>query len=625
MYSARTFFLAAALALLSSSAFAATANVRQQTTFPGPGAGAPLQYPQESSMPSETARPQGLPSGQGTFIPPAPPEPPMPGYPGQGPVMSYAPVPQGYSVRPQPLYMQGAPRSTVRSFIGVPAWMQVNIPGSASVYPPFGANLFQGNFSGTYYEGLNDNYIIMPGDRILINIWGAYAYSDTLMVDQQGNIFLPEAGPLQVAGLRHGMLQSAVKAHLASSFRSNIDVYANLLTAQPVAVYVTGFVQRPGRYAGGMSDSVLYYLDKAGGILPDRGSYRDIAIRRNNRAVAAIDLYNFILDGHVNTAPLRDGDVIIVGKKGDCVLASGLIPQLASFESKNKIYKGSELINYASPLPATSHVSVSGTRNAVPFNVYLRLSEFADFTLSANDKVEFLADKPGDSIMVSISGSMLGPTHYPVKRNTGLRSLLAHIPVDPELSNLSGIYIKRKSVVEQQRRAIHDALRRLESSVLTAPAATGEIAAIRTQEAALVRDFVLRASTVEPDGVVVVTRSGVTADILLEDGDEVVIPQNSDVVHISGEVMIPKAVVHMQGQKLARYLAEAGGLSARGDSGNILVVHPNGEIAQARDTSILPGDMILVMPEYDSKSFSIFKDIMQVLYQIAISTKIVLS
>ena len=63
----------------------------------------------------------------------------------------------------------------------------------------------------------------------------------------------------------------------------------------------------------------------------------------------------------------------------------------------------------------------------------------------------------------------------------------------------------------------------------------------------------------------------------------------------------------------------------RADEGNILVVHPNGEINQATRTRIYPGDLLLVMPRYDSKGFSIFKDIIQVLYQIAVATKVVVS
>ncbi|MDL2315843.1 polysaccharide biosynthesis/export family protein [Desulfovibrio sp. OttesenSCG-928-A18] len=602
----------------------ATMAVCAQPTYNGGNteAGAPRPLQQGSSpstVPSETAIAPNIPSGQGGAYTGMPRDSYV------RPPSGYAPVPPGYG--PNPLYMPGKTLNTGRPFTGSPAWMQEgSIPYQGGMYPPFGANLFQGYFAGTYYEGMNENYIITPGDRILVHIWGAHAYSDTLMVDQQGNIFLPEVGPVNVAGMRHSQLQGKVRSFIASTFTSNVEVYVNLLTAQPVAVYVTGFVQRPGRYAGGMSDSVLYYLDRAGGIIPDRGSYRDVKIQRHNSTVATVDLYAFILSGQIRGGRLQDGDVIVVGPKGDSIIADGLIPQHASFEIKGKGgARGDELIALAAPLPAVSHVSVRGTRNMVPFHVYLTLDGFKKFHLTGSDRIEFLADRPGDSIMVSVSGSTLGATHYPVRRNTTLRTLLAHVPVDSELSNLSGIYLKRKSVVEQQRKAIHDALRRLESSVLTATSANQEGAAIRVEEAKLVQDFVRRAALVEPDGVVVVTRNGVTADIALEDGDEVVIPQKSDVVHISGEVMIPKAVVYVKGQTVRKYITEAGGLTDRGDSSNILVVHPNGEIAEAGSTKILPGDMLLVMPKYDSKGFSIFKDIMQVIYQLAISTKVILS
>lgn len=581
------------------------------------GAPVPLQQGTSySSTPSNTPNASRMPSGQGAF------GAQFSGYsyglPGQA-----APTPAGLA--PQPLYVPGQTINTPRSFVSMPAWAQRGRSPIEVAYPPFGANLFQGYFAGTYYEGLNENYVIMPGDRIQVNVWGAHAYNDTLMVDQQGNIFLPEVGPVRVAGLTHGRLQSSVRQYLANVFTTNVEIYVNLLTAQPVAVYVTGFVSRPGRYAGGMNDSVLYYLDRAGGILPDRGTYRHIQVQRKGKTVASVDLYDFILKGVITGSSLKDGDVIVVGPKGNSIIADGLIPQHACYESKGKNFTGAELTQLAAPLPAASHVSVSGTRNTMPFNVYLSIEEFMRFNLAANDKVEYLADRPGESIMVSVSGSVTGPTRFPVKRDTRLREVLSHVQVDNNLSNLAGIYLKRRSVVEQQRKAIQDALRRLESSVLTATSANQEGAAIRVQEAQLVQNFAHKVSALEPDGVVVVTRKGVTADIILEDGDEIVIPQRSDVVQISGEVLVPKAVVYIKDYDVRKYVMDAGGFTDRADEKNILIVHPNGEINQAGRTRIYPGDLLLVMPRYDTKGFSIFKDIMQILYQIAVATKVVVS
>ena len=523
----------------------------------------------------------------------------------------------------EPLYVPGINQRDVRSTYVPPAWSQKYSMQRQNIFPPFGANLFQGYFSGTYYEGVNSNYRIMPGDRILVHIWGASSYNDTLMVDQQGNIFIPELGPMQVMGLPQSELQSTVRSYLSSVFKANVDIYVNLLTAQPLAIYVTGFVPNPGRYAGGMNDSVLYYLDRAGGIIPERGSYRKVHVQRQGKTVATIDLYDFMLSGQVGNLALREGDVIVVPPKGDSVLAAGLIPQQASYESTGSGFSGATLSRLAAPQPAVSHVSVTGTRNTLPFHVYLPLDEFQTFTLEGNDQVEFLADKPSGTVLVAVNGSALGPSRYPIKRSTTLRSLLAYVPVDPSLANLDGIYIKRRSMAEQQRKAIAESLQRLEKSVLTTTSITAEEAQIRVREAELVQNFIKRASELEPDGVVVVTKNHVTADILLEDGDEVFIPQHSDVVQISGEVMIPKAIVYSKGMNIRQYVDNAGGFTDRADKDNILIVHPNGEIAESSTTKILPGDLVLVMPHYNTKRFAIFKDLVQALFQIAVATKVI--
>ncbi len=239
--------------------------------------------------------------------------------------------------------------------------------------------------------------------------------------------------------------------------------------------------------------------------------------------------------------------------------------------------------------------------------------------------VDFLADTPGNAVLISATGAVDGASRYPVRRATTLRRLLAYVPIDEQTADLEGIYIKRRSVVEQQRKAIQDSLYRLESAVLTAPSPTAEVAAIRVQEAQLVQNFVQRVAQLEPDGVVVVAKNGRVADILLEEGDEVVIPQRTDVVQITGEVIVPKSVVYEPGMRLKDYIAASGGFTERADTGQILLARRNGEILQASATNIRPGDLLMVMPSYDSKSFQIFKDIMGVLYQIAVATKVVVS
>ena len=505
---------------------------------------------------------------------------------------------------------------------GLPAWAQDTYrPDMAMGLQPFGANLFRGNFASTYGNGMNDDYVILPGDRITVRVWGARSYDDVLFVDQQGNIFLPEVGPVRVAGLTQSALSGSVRAKLASVFPENVNIYVNLQSAQPVAVYVAGNVPNPGRYAGGPQDSVMSYLDRAGGILPEQGSYRNIKILRGQQVIGRVDLYNYMMRGELPHIRLKDGDTILVEPFGMSVAAYGLLRQPARYEFRGAA-SGKDLLNYALPMNGVSHVSVGGMRNGEPFNVDVTLHDFRSLQLADGDRVEFVADTRGRTIMVAASGAIHGASRFPVLKQTRLKTLLEYIAVEPELADIKSIYIRRRSVAAEQKVILTDALRRLEQSALTATSASVDEAGIRVKEAELIQNFVQRASKLEPDGVLVVSRGGRISDVLLEEGDEIIIPRKTDVVHVSGEVLIPTAVTWEKGLSLKGYLSGAGGLSDRADTDNILIVGLNGEVAHAKGQPIEPGDRILVMPKFDSKNLQLVKDVTQVLYQMAVAVKV---
>ena len=505
---------------------------------------------------------------------------------------------------------------------GLPAWAQDTYrPDMAMGLQPFGANLFRGNFASTYGNGMNDDYVILPGDRITVRVWGARSYDDVLFVDQQGNIFLPEVGPVRVAGLTQSALSGSVRAKLASVFPENVNIYVNLQSAQPVAVYVAGNVPNPGRYAGGPQDSVMSYLDRAGGILPEQGSYRNIKILRGQQVIGRVDLYNYMMRGELPHIRLKDGDTILVEPFGMSVAAYGLLRQPARYEFRGAA-SGKDLLNYALPMNGVSHVSVGGMRNGEPFNVYVTLHDFRSLQLADGDRVEFVADTRGRTIMVAASGAIHGASRFPVLKQTRLKTLLEYIAVEPELADIKSVYIRRRSVAAEQKVILADALRRLEQSALTATSASVDEAGIRVKEAELIQNFVQRASKLEPDGVLVVSRGGRISDVLLEEGDEIIIPRKTDVVHVSGEVLIPTAVTWEKGLSLKGYLSGAGGLSDRADTDNILIVGLNGEVAHAKGQPIEPGDRILVMPKFDSKNLQLVKDVTQVLYQMAVAVKV---
>lgn len=490
-------------------------------------------------------------------------------------------------------------------------------PGSGLA--PFGSSLFQGNFAQTTADARE----IGPGDRVLLRLWGGLTFDGTLAVNDQGDIDIPGIGAMAVSGLRENQLGDALSSKLNAAGLGDTKSYCRLLDAQPITVMVTGSVKKPGSYSGGASDSILAFLDRAGGIDAGRGSYRNVALLRGGAELASFDLYPFVLRGELAPARLRNNDTLVVREKGLSVSASGESRNAARFELRQGENRGENLIALAEPLPTASHVSITGTRNNAPHNLYLSMRDFRSAPLADGDAVRFLADVPGDTIMVEVAGAISGVSRFPLRKGARLRDLRQYIAVDPAMADLDGLYVKRKSVAARQKKALDEALRRLEQSSMTATSASQEEAQIRTHEADMIAKFAEKARKVEPEGVVVVGDRGAVADIALEDGDIVVIPEKSDVVMVSGEVVMPQALVWSGKKDVKDYVKGAGGFTSRADTSNILLIRPNGEIEIDGD-AVCPGDQVIVLPRFESKNMQTVKDISQIVYQIAVAAKLVI-
>ncbi|MGL5667001.1 MAG: polysaccharide biosynthesis/export family protein, partial [Shewanella sp.] len=442
----------------------------------------------------------------------------------------------------------------------------------AGLPPPYGANLFAGGYETERSDGLSDNYLIAPGDKLNIWIWGAVNFSNVVTVDNQGNIFIPDVGPINVKNVPASQVNQLVTSKIGDVFTNNVNTYVNLLTTTPVSVFVTGPVIRPGQYAGQSSDSILYFLKRAGGIDSDRGSYRKIKVLRQNRVIQQIDLYDFMQQGKLPKLALKDQDVILVEPQGPMINVAGKVRNPFRFELTQRNTLGSELVTYALPLAKVSHVGVIGDRESGPFSVYLPYKDFARLQLKDGDKVLFNDDMHAQVYDIQVSGSYMGPSYFTVRKQTKLHDLLNYIPIDPELADYQSIYLMRKSVAARQKEMLDESLNRLERSVFTAPARSDGEANIRAKEAELVMQFVEKARKIQPLGKVVVADRGVIANIQLEQGDQIVIPNKTDLIQVGGEVLMPQAVVYNADANLDDYVAWAGGFTERANDKRIAIV-----------------------------------------------------
>ena len=490
---------------------------------------------------------------------------------------------------------------------------------------PFGANLFSGSFAAQREDGQNPDYLILSGDRVMVNAWGALTVNDVFVVDTQGNIFIPGIGPVLLAGVRNGDLTRVVRTSIARVYRQNFGVYTNLLTASPVAVFVTGGVRRPGRYAGIPSDSVLFYLDQAGGIDPHAGSYRQVTIVRQGGTIAELDLYDFLMRGTLPTPQFTDGDTILVGQRGPTVELRGATSAPVLVELSGDEFTGGDVLEVIRSDARVNEVTVRGAREARPVVETLRLPAFREAPLRDGDIVTFREEGRAGHILVRLAGEIEGPSLLSVRRGTRLVDLLNHVRVERQLADTPAVHLQRPRVAEQQRQSIQQSLDQLERSALLALSDSRGEAEIRVREAELVRQFVARARTIQPLGRVVTTTADHQLNVLLQDGDVIVVPPRTNVVRVSGEVHVAQAVMYRPDLTAQDYISMAGGYTNRAETGAVIVLRPNAEVVLGdTDVEIHPGDEVLVPPEIDDKVFQNAIDISQIIYQIAVAASVLI-
>lgn len=179
------------------------------------------------------------------------------------------------------------------------------------------------------------DYVLGPGDNLMVNMWGSQSARLSRTVDRQGEIALPEVGTITVAGLTIAQAQSSIQKALGTQFQDE-HVELSLGRVRTVRVYVVGDVQRPGAYDVSSLSTPLNALYEAGGPT-SRGSLRTLKHYRGNQLIQEIDLYDFLLHGvRADVDRLLPGDTILVPPVGAQVSIAGMVRRPAIYELKGK-------------------------------------------------------------------------------------------------------------------------------------------------------------------------------------------------------------------------------------------------------------------------------------------------
>ncbi|HEB7537603.1 TPA: SLBB domain-containing protein [Campylobacter coli] len=502
-----------------------------------------------------------------------------------------------------------------------------NISKSAPAQiPVFGAELFNGNFKNYTQRVYNPDYKIAVGDQISLKIWGAVEFEQILVVDSQGNIFIPKVGAVNLLGVKNSALVSVIKAQVNKIYKNNVFVYADMNAYQNVSVFVTGSVNAPGLYQGLSSDSVIQYLDKAGGINLEYGSFRDIQILRNNAVIKKIDLYDFLLKGQMDLFPFRSGDVVLVGNVQSYVFVNGDVQRPFRFELANDIKTLFDLARVAGAKPIVTNAILRsyGNDHKLEVSAYNKM-QFSKVLLKTGDEVQFNPEYISQNISITVNGEHSGLKTLVVRKGTTLEDVSRLIVANGQ-SDMNALQVFRKSVAKTQKDLINAQLKELETLALTSPSVTSQGAAIKAEQAKLILEFIQRARELEPKGQIVIDKPKSYGEVILEEGDAINVPSKNNLIIVQGEVTLPGAFVYNKGEDLKYYINLAGGYGERADTSKVLVIRNNGKAQRySGSVDMMPGDSVLVLPKVESENLQIFSMLTQILYQIAVATNVVLN
>ena len=390
----------------------------------------------------------------------------------------------------------------------------------------FGRDIFN-NKSLTFEPQMNiatpQNYVLGPGDQLIIDVYGASQESMTLTVSPDGDITVPDFGPVHVSGMTVVAAQSRLRSKLGSYYESS-NIKASLGQTRTIMVNVMGEVKTPGTYTLSAFATVFHALYMAGGV-SNIGTLRNINVYRQGKLISTVDIYEFILNGRLaGNIRLIDNDVVQVGTY-DCIVdITGHVKRPMAYEMR-KNESLSTLLKYSGGFAGDAYrKSLRVLRKSGRMKSVHNVEEFelADFKVADCDYV--IVDSIIDRFenMVEVKGAVFRPGMY---------------RLDEKISSVRTLIENADGLTEEAMisRAV---MRRMKAN--------------RTQEVI----------AVDLESIM----NGSVPDIPLENEDVLFIPtlaehQNLRTLTIDGEVIFPGTYEFATGMTIEDLILQAGGLT----------------------------------------------------------------
>ena len=285
-----------------------------------------------------------------------------------------------------------------------------------------------------FYVATPAGYRLGPSDEISIDVWGASENRYEVTLSRQGVIRIDRLKPLYLSGLTLAAAERKIRNEFASIYtglsadspsESKVHLDVNLQKARSIVVNITGSVSAPGTYTISGFSSVINALYAAGGPT-ENGSYRDIKVLRNGKAVTTIDLYDYFVKGTYPSFFLNDQDVIVVAPHHNRIIVQGAFKTEGRFETlKNE--KVEDLLSYTGGFASTAYkqaIYVDRVSDLQRKIIKVSKDNYSLSLLQDGDIVEAKNISNNYLNKVSVSGEVYLPGNYPLDETPNLSALL---------------------------------------------------------------------------------------------------------------------------------------------------------------------------------------------------------
>ena len=477
-------------------------------------------------------------------------------------------------------------------------------------------SLMQTTFMPFNEPNFDGNYKLDFGDVLEIQLVGQKSQTFLTPIKRDGSINIPDIGKVILAGLSLDNASNVITKKYENSFMG-VDVFTTLVSIRDIQIIVSGNVSNPGPYTLNGNSTLFHALAVSGGP-SETGSFRQIELVRDNEIIETADLYDTFIHGKSTfSTRLRSGDLIFVRPVINLVSISGAVKRPGTYELKEDENLSSAIlfangINNRADLSEISLIRLQdGLISKIAVNNPTKFE-----TILSNDKDKIIV-RSFPYRAVEIKGAVKNPGKYLVNEGAGILDLVSiaggytknAYPFGGVLENLQTKKINEMAG-EKLYESFIDELSRMSSNPAGAPDMT------------FLTEIINEIKNTKPSGRVSaefdleILEAEPSKDILLQEGDNITIPEFLDHIYVFGEVNTEGTIRFKEGANVQYYLDKKGGLSPYSNKKNIYVLHPNGETSLVKrnrnifmkrkaEIELYPGSIIFIPRETVKIPFSV--------------------